>query len=150
MSAILGPEMAAPILWTPGKNAFFLQESLHVHKIPRLGGGGFWVWGWGGSADFIFMGAGIFLREDCNSLAFLVLQGKEIARLGALNIARFAGEQSPQPQRIARFWCTQFWAPSQAHRHLTRDLGVIFWRKVQDPCLCVSCSCCTAQYPKYL
>ena len=41
VSAILGPEMAAPILWTPGKNAFFLQENLHVHKIPRffLGGG---------------------------------------------------------------------------------------------------------------
>ena len=28
VSAILGPEMAAPILWTPGKNAFFLQENL--------------------------------------------------------------------------------------------------------------------------
>ena len=48
-------------LWTPGKNAFFLQENLHVHKIPAfLGGGGFWVLG-GGKADFIFMGAGAFL-----------------------------------------------------------------------------------------
>ena len=60
LSAILGPEMAAQILWTPGKNAFFLQENLHVHNIPR-----FWVGGYsglgGGSADFIFMGAGIFL-----------------------------------------------------------------------------------------
>ena len=28
VSAILGPEMGAPILWTPGKNAFFLQEKL--------------------------------------------------------------------------------------------------------------------------
>ena len=27
VSAILGPEIAAPILWTPGKNAFFLQEN---------------------------------------------------------------------------------------------------------------------------
>ena len=27
VSAILGPEMAAPILWTPAKNAFFLQEN---------------------------------------------------------------------------------------------------------------------------
>ena len=65
VSAILGPEMAAPILWTPGKNAFFLQENLHVHKIPRFGGGGNLVLvlgGGGGSADFIFMGAGIFLR----------------------------------------------------------------------------------------
>ena len=26
VSAILGPEMAATISWTPGKNAFFLQE----------------------------------------------------------------------------------------------------------------------------
>ena len=29
VSAILGPEMAAPILWTPGKKkTFFLQENL--------------------------------------------------------------------------------------------------------------------------
>ena len=31
-------------------------------KFRVLGGGGvIWVWGGGGSADFIFMGAGIFL-----------------------------------------------------------------------------------------
>ena len=64
LSAILGPEMAAPILWTPGKNAVFLQENIHVHKIPRFGGGGgdfgFGFGGGGGSADFIFMGVGIF------------------------------------------------------------------------------------------
>ena len=45
------------------KNAFFLQENLHVRKIPRLGGGNFGFLGGGGSADFIFMGAGIFLKE---------------------------------------------------------------------------------------
>ena len=55
--AILGPEMAAPILWAPRISVFFLQENLHVHKIPRFRGG---ILGWGGSADFIFMGAGIF------------------------------------------------------------------------------------------
>ena len=60
LSAILGPEMAAPILWTPRISVFFLQENLHVHKIPRFRGGVFWVGG--GSADFIFMGAGISLR----------------------------------------------------------------------------------------
>ena len=60
-SAILGPEMAAPILWTPGKNAFFRQGNLQVHKIPRFGGEGDFGFGGGGSADFIFMGAGIFL-----------------------------------------------------------------------------------------
>ena len=57
VSAILGPEMGAPILVMPGKNAFFLQEKTHVHKIPRFRGGDFG----GGSADFIFMGARIFL-----------------------------------------------------------------------------------------
>ena len=61
VSAILGPEMAAPILWTPGKNAFFLQENLHVCKIPRFRGGGvFWVWGGGGECRFYFYGRGDF------------------------------------------------------------------------------------------
>ena len=61
LSAILGPEMAAPILWVPRISVFFLQENLHVHKIPCFRGGVFWVWFGGGSADFIFMGAGIFM-----------------------------------------------------------------------------------------
>ena len=57
VSAILGPEMAAPILWTPGKMRSFCRKT-HVHKILRFRGG---FWGGGGSADFIFMGARIFL-----------------------------------------------------------------------------------------
>ena len=61
MSALLGPEMGAPILRTPGKNAFFLQEKPMSTKFLLLGGGVFWILGGGGSADFIFMGAGIFL-----------------------------------------------------------------------------------------
>ena len=60
-SAILGPEMAAPILWAPGKIALFLQEKPMSIKVLLLGGGVFWVLGGGGSADFIFMGARIFL-----------------------------------------------------------------------------------------
>ena len=59
MSAILGPEMAAPILWTPGKMPSFCRKT-YVHKIPAFMGG---FWGGGGeSADFIFMGARIFLN----------------------------------------------------------------------------------------
>ena len=57
VSAILGPEMAAPILWTPGKMHSFCRKN-HVRKIPLFWG---WFWG-GGSADFIFMGARIFLK----------------------------------------------------------------------------------------
>ena len=62
--------MAAPILWVPGRNEavlqekpFVLQENLHVHKIPRFRGRGILGFGGGGSADFIFMGAGIFLKQ---------------------------------------------------------------------------------------
>ena len=50
--------MAAPILWTPGKNAFFLQENLHVRKIRRFGGG---ILGLGGGeCRFYFYGRGDF------------------------------------------------------------------------------------------
>ena len=68
LSAILGPEMGASILWTPGKMRSFCGKN-HVHKIPRFRGGGvFWVFFWGGgSADFIFMGARIFLRRGNKS-----------------------------------------------------------------------------------
>ena len=57
---ILGPEMAAPILWAPGIFAFFLLENPHAHKIPPFRGGvlGFsrrggvevpilFLWAWG-------------------------------------------------------------------------------------------------------
>ena len=59
--AILGSEMAAPILWAPGILGLFLKENPHAHKIPPFRGGvvGF-LEGGGGSADFIFMGVGIF------------------------------------------------------------------------------------------
>ena len=43
------------------KNAFFLQENRHVHKIPRFRGVGYLGGGGGGSADFILTGAQIFL-----------------------------------------------------------------------------------------
>ena len=47
--AILGPEVATPILWAPGKKAFFLQEkALHAHQIPRFRGG---ILGFGGEGE---------------------------------------------------------------------------------------------------
>ena len=49
------------------KNALFLQENLHVHKIPRFRGGGFWAFG-GGSADFYFYG-----REDFSERSKMVI-----------------------------------------------------------------------------
>ena len=61
--AILGPEMAAPILWAPGIFWFFLLENPHAHKIPPFRGGCWGFLGRGGrSANFTFMGVGIFPR----------------------------------------------------------------------------------------
>ena len=57
LPAILGPEMAAPILWAPGKKAFFLQEKAMSIKFLVLGGG-YWVFflGGGGECRFYFYG----------------------------------------------------------------------------------------------
>ena len=57
LPAILGPEMAAPILWAPGSFALLLQETSMPIKFLVLGGI-FFVEG-GGGADCFFMGAGI-------------------------------------------------------------------------------------------
>ena len=60
---ILGPEMAAPILWALGFFCSFCwKKKNHAHQIPRFRGG--WAFflegGGGGSANSIFMGTGIF------------------------------------------------------------------------------------------
>ena len=52
VSAILGPEMGAPILWTPGKMRSFCRKN-HVRKIPFLGG----VFGGGGGVPILFLWA---------------------------------------------------------------------------------------------
>ena len=62
LSAILGPEMGASMFMDTWKNAFFLQEKPMSIKFLVLRGV-FWVFG-GGSADFIFMDARIFLTFE--------------------------------------------------------------------------------------
>ena len=60
LSAILGPETGAPILWTPGKCALSAGKT-HVHTIPRFGGGGYFgFWGGGGECRFYFYGLADF------------------------------------------------------------------------------------------
>ena len=59
----------APILWAPGIFWFFLLENPRAHKIPRFrgGGGGSCFFGrGGGSANFVFMGVGIFPIRWCS------------------------------------------------------------------------------------
>ena len=56
VSAILGPEMAARILWAPGQKCVLSAGKTYVHKIPRFRGGGYFGFGGGGVT-----GAGIFL-----------------------------------------------------------------------------------------
>ena len=59
LSAILGPEMGASILWTPGKMRSFCREN-HVHKIPRFGGGGILGFGGGGVPILFLWARGFF------------------------------------------------------------------------------------------
>ena len=54
--------MAALILRAPGMFWLFLLQNSHDHKIPRFSGGLGFYGGGGRSANFIFMGAGIFLN----------------------------------------------------------------------------------------
>ena len=59
--------MAAPVLWAPGIFWFFLLENPHSHKIPPFGGGCLGFLGRGGSANFVFVGVGIFFSRDRGS-----------------------------------------------------------------------------------
>ena len=63
--AILGPEMAAPILWAPGIFWFFLLENPNAHKVPPVRGGGAWVFleGGVGKCQFYFYGRGDFSQK---------------------------------------------------------------------------------------
>ena len=58
---ILGLEMGAPILLAPGILLSFCRKTSMSRKILVSGGGGVVFFLGGGSADSIFMGAGIFL-----------------------------------------------------------------------------------------
>ena len=61
LSAILGPEMAASILWTPGKMRSFCRKNLHVHKFLVFLGGGWYFGFWGGGeCRFYFYGRADF------------------------------------------------------------------------------------------
>ena len=66
--------MGAPILWAPGILAFFLQENLHVHKIPcfREGGGILGFFGGPGSADLILLGNASWFTK-CSFTIFVPL-----------------------------------------------------------------------------
>ena len=59
VSAILGPEMAAPILWTPGKKSVLSAGKPVSVNSSFLGGGGV---GGGGVPILFLMGARIFLK----------------------------------------------------------------------------------------
>ena len=87
--AILGPEMAARILWAPRIFSFFVLENPHAHKILPFGGGGFlgFFRRGGGSANFIFMGAWIF-----------PIFRPRAKRFGGDLLSTFCGVSSSKPQ----------------------------------------------------
>ena len=70
LSAILGPEMAAPILWTPGKCVRSAGKTMSIKFLVLGGGGVFWVWGGGGECRFYFHGCEDF--SDSVTIAYLI------------------------------------------------------------------------------
>ena len=67
---ILGPEMAASILWAPGVFWFFLLENPHAHKIPCFRGGRVLGFSRGGGLEvpILFLWAwGFFRLYDMHS-----------------------------------------------------------------------------------
>ena len=60
VSAILGPEMGAPILWTPGKMRSFCRKKPMSIKFLVVGGGCFGFFGGGGECQFYFYGRADF------------------------------------------------------------------------------------------
>ena len=61
--ATLGPEMAAPILWAPGIFLVLSAGKPPRHKNPPSRGGVVSFEKGGGSANFIFIGVGIFSKR---------------------------------------------------------------------------------------
>ena len=59
---ILGPEMAAPILWAPGILGLCLLENPHAHKIPPFRGGSWVFWKGGVEVPILFLWAWGFFR----------------------------------------------------------------------------------------
>ena len=101
LSAILGPEMAVPILWEPRFYAFFLQENLHVHKIPRFRG---WYFGLGEGEVPIFY---LYGRGDFSDLS---VYGAIIPR--SCPLCRLTLKQKhKQKQEAEESWycCEQQW-----------------------------------------
>ena len=91
----------------------------HVHKILVLGGGGILGFGGGGSADFIFMGARIFLREVselCHLISFAFGKGPlyGTARAGHENLSSSWGASE---QGMTSIFVAISAPPSADHDH---------------------------------
>ena len=65
LSAILGPEMAAPILWVSGKNCVLSAgKPMSIKFLVLVGGGGILGFGGGGKCRFYFYGHEDFLQHN--------------------------------------------------------------------------------------
>ena len=78
LSAILGPEMAVPILWAPGKMRSFCRKN-NVHKIPPFRGGILGFFG-GGECRFYFCGREDFFDKWTAKFSPLTLRLSDVLR----------------------------------------------------------------------
>ena len=97
------------------KNCVLSVGKTHCHKILVLGGGGVWGFGGGGwSADFIFMGARIFLNLARTRL--LKIEGWELWGFTLAKQTRNSSQPQTQGQRQNHLleWPLLFSVPKSA------------------------------------
>ena len=100
----------------PGYFAFFLQEKLHAHAIPRFRGGFFWVWGGWGKCRFYFDGRGDFSENRCPQRTFAT---KVPPNFPVNVLVRFASKPL--------FWWVMTGSPLEFFRKFFGAVRALFW-----------------------
>ena len=127
--AILGPEMGASILWTPGKMRSFgsFCRKTHVHKIPRFRGGGILGFGGGGGVPIYFYGRADFsdLGKILGTCARVALPTTvlELSRTLRTSQAPFKSKHSP-PFTASLRWPSDSQSESQGDFQTKLNRGV--------------------------
>ena len=124
-----------PILWAPGKIAFFLLENLHAHKIPRFFGGGgiFGVLGGRGGGRFYFYGRKDFLNVRAASQPQFLLRAADHAATARL--AMQTDDLQHDGEKLARARPNKLAGKNRRSTKKRQDPGkVLYFRAVFLPC----------------
>ena len=108
---VLGPEMAAPILWVPGILVFFLLEKPHAHKIPPFRGGVVAILEKGGvEVPILLLRAwGYFRKINCPKIRCCTIGPSRITLLIPQEFSGVTEVKCITPISFLRiFWCKRW------------------------------------------